>query len=194
MRAAPTPAALDRIPKRLQSLAGPLLIVALVLVIRRDIAFHQALPTSDLTRLWLPTYDFLGRRLADGHIPGWDPNLFAGRAFAADPQSGWMYAPPMVLFSLLDAGWAMRVMVLMQPVLAGLALYGFLRAERFQRTVATLAGLGLAGAISSSQLVLALPFSAVFAWNAVALWALARAFAAPRRRTCLLYTKTIPPD
>ena len=76
---APTPAALDRIPKRLQSLAGPVLIVALVLVVRRDIAFHHALPTSDLTRLWLPTYDFLGRRLADGHIPGWDPNLFAGR-------------------------------------------------------------------------------------------------------------------
>jgi hypothetical protein len=187
MRAAPTPAALDRIPNRLQSLAGPLLIVALVLVIRRDIAFHHALPTSDLTRLWLPTYDFLGRRLAGGHIPGWDPNLFAGRAFAADPQSGWMYAPPMMLFSLIDAGWAMRVMVLMQPVLAGVGLYGFLRAERFQRSVATLAGLGLAGALSSSQLVLALPFSAVFAWNAVALWALARAFMTPRLRTAGLW-------
>ena len=76
-----------------------------------------------------------------------------------------MYAPPMVLFSLLDAGWAMRVMVLMQPVLAGLGLYGFLRAERFQRSIATLAGLGLAGALSNSQLVLALPFSAGVRWK-----------------------------
>ncbi len=180
MRAALSSSGPDRVQQRLRAATGPLLIIALVLVMRRDIAFHHALPTSDLTRLWLPTYDFLGRQLSAGHIPGWDPNLFAGRAFTADPQSGWMYAPPMGLFAVLDAGWAMRVMVLMQPMLAGVGLYGFLRAERFDRVAATLAGIGVAGVLCGSQLIAALPFAAVFAWNAVTLWALARAFLARR--------------
>ena len=79
MRSAPTPSGLDRVAEPVRRVAGPVLIVALVLVMRRDIAFDHALPVSDLTRLWLPTYDFMGRALGDGHVPGWDPNLFAGR-------------------------------------------------------------------------------------------------------------------
>lgn len=152
--------------------AAPLLIVAGVIVVLHGFLFEPRVSSQhpDVLGFWLPTYCFLGKSLAAGHIPAWNPHVMGGVPFAADPQSGWMYAPAMLLFSALPCGAAIRVMIAVQPALGGLGLYGFLRSEGLARPAATTGGLVLALGLSASRLVLFLPFPSAFAWTAVLLW------------------------
>jgi len=101
------------------------LIVALVLFAMRGFVFRNALSDQhpDILAFWFPRWCFLGRSLAAGHVPVWDSLQFAGVPFAADPQSGWLYAPVMGLFSTLGCGTALRAFIVLQPLLAGLGLY-----------------------------------------------------------------------
>lgn len=138
----------------------------------------------DLLGFWLPTYCFLGKSLAAGHIPAWNPHVMAGVPFAADPQSGWVYAPAMFLFSTLPCAVAIRLLVALQPALGGIGLYGFLRREGLSRPAATTGGLALALSLAASRLTLFLPFPSAFAWTAVLLWASSATLSAgtgPRR-------------
>src|SRR5439155_8807228 len=111
--------------------AGPVLIVVAVLLVLHLYAFSGlgSRQNPDVLPLWLPTYCFLGKSLAAGHIPAWNPYSMAGAPFAADPQSGWMYLPAMLLFSAMSCGAALRWFIVLQPLLAGLGLYGFARSE-----------------------------------------------------------------
>src|SRR5215831_14122492 len=79
---------------------GPALIVACVLFAMRGFLFRGFLSGQhpDILAFWLPRYCYLGHALRAGHVPVWNPLQFAGVPFAADPQSGWLYAPPMLLF------------------------------------------------------------------------------------------------
>ena len=160
------------LPPWMRGAAGPLLIVVAVFVVLKGFAFTGRLSTQhpDLLGFWLPTYCFLGKSLAAGHLPAWNPHVMGGIPFAADPQSGWMYGPAMLLFSALPCGVAMRLMIALQPAIGGLGLYGFLRSERLSRPASTTGGLVLALALAASRLVLFLPFPSAFAWTAVLLW------------------------
>ena len=80
----------------------------------------------DILTFWLPRFSFLGRSLADGHIPLWNPFEMAGYRYAADPQGGWLYLTPMALFSTLSPAVAMRAFIVVNPLLAGLGLFAFL--------------------------------------------------------------------
>ncbi len=155
--------------------AGPVLIVALVLFALRGFAFSDLLTDEhpDLLAFWLPRWSFLGRAIADGTIPIWNPFEMLGYRFAADPQSGWLYLPPMLLFSPLDPGAAMRAMIVLQPLVAGLGLYGFLRVDGAGRVAATAGGPAIAGALSASEVAVAMPFAGVLAWTSVVLLAAA---------------------
>jgi membrane protein YfhO len=151
---------------------GPIVIVAGVLVVFHSSVLGSRVPSQhpDILGFWLPTYCFLGKSIAAGHIPAWNPHVMAGVPFAADPQSGWMYLPATLLFGALPCGAAIRVIVALQPALGGVALYGFLRSERLSRPAATSGGLVLALGLAASRLVLFLPFPSAFAWTAVLLW------------------------
>src|SRR5207302_1053515 len=109
-------------------LAGPLLIVVAVVTVMRGFVFEGRLSSQhpDLLGFWLPEFCSLGRTVGGGHVPGWNPFAFGGAPFAADPQSGWMYLPAMLLFTTMSCGVALRAMVVLQPVLAGLGLLWFL--------------------------------------------------------------------
>src|SRR5438034_2872729 len=150
----------------LPAAAGPALIVACVLFAMRGLVFRNFLSGQhpDILAFWLPRYCFLGHALRAGHVPVWNPLQFIGVPFAADPQSGWLYAPPMVLFSTLSCGTALRLMIVLQPLLAGLGLYWFLRTEKLHRVAATAGGLSAAMMISTSGVGLSLPFDAMLAW------------------------------
>lgn len=150
-----------------------MLIVAAVLVVLHGFLFQARVSSQhpDVLGFWLPTYCFLGKSLAASHIPAWNPHVMAGVPFASDPQSGWMYAPAMLLFTALPCGVAIRLMIVLQPILGGLGLYGFLRSERVSRPAATTGGLALALGLAASRLTLFLPFPAAFAWTAILLWA-----------------------
>ena len=160
---------------RLGHWAGPLLIVGAVLFALRGFAFQAALTNQhpDLLTFWLPRWSFLGDSIAAGRIPLWNPFEMAGYRFAADPQSGWLYAPPMLLFSLLPPGLALRLFIVLNPLLGGLATYGFLRKESASRPAATVGGLVLAMMVSTSTIAISLPFAGAIAWTAVLLLAAA---------------------
>ncbi|HEY3209471.1 MAG TPA: YfhO family protein [Actinomycetota bacterium] len=152
--------------------AGPALIVAGVIVVLQGFLFQSRISSQhpDVLGFWLPTYCFLGKSLAAGHLPAWNPYVMGGVPFAADPQSGWLYAPAMLLFSTVSCGAAIRLLIAFQPALGGLALYGFFRSEKLSRPAATVGGLALALGLAASRLVLFLPFPSAFAWTAVLLW------------------------
>ncbi len=164
------------------AMAGPLLIIGSVLLILHSIAFGGRLTFSqpDIPALWLPNYCYLGTSLVHGSLPTWNPYVMGGLPFAADPQSGWMYLVPTVLFSTMSCGAAIRWFVVIHPILAGLGIYWFLRAERVSRPAATVGGLVLAAAVSGSRLVVDVPFPGALAWSALLLAAAARCLHADR--------------
>src|SRR5207249_2241047 len=143
------------------SLAGPSVIILGVLLVLRPFAFGGKLTTQhpDLLSTFLPSWCFLGRSLTSGHIPAWNPHVMGGIPFAADPLSGWMNVPVMVLFSALPCAMAMRWFIVLQPILGGLGVYWFLRTEGVSRVGATVGGSILSLAVAGSAFDLALAFA-----------------------------------
>ena len=170
-REAPTSERQLRMRRVATAAAGPAIIIAGVLFALRGFAFHPLLTNEhpDILAFWLPRFAFLGRELSAGHIPLWNPNEMLGYRFAADPQSGWLYVPPMVLFSALSPGAAMRALIVFNPLLAGLGLFWFLRKEAMSRPVATVGGLCLAMLMSTSDMAISMPFAGFLAWTTIAL-------------------------
>ena len=151
--------------------AGPAVIVAGVLFALRGFVFADRLSDAhpDILTFWLPRFSFLGRSIAAGHVPLWNPFEMAGYRYAADPQSGWLYLVPMGLFSQLSPAVAMRAFIVANPLIAGLALFSFLRIERLSRLAASAGGLSLAMLMSTSEIVISMPFAGATAWSCVAL-------------------------
>lgn len=150
---------------------GPVLIAAFVLFALRGFVYGSRLTNEhpDLLAFWLPRWAYLGRSISAWHVPVWNPYEMLGYRFAADPQSGWLYAPPMVLFSTLGPGTAIRMMILLNPLLAALGLYGFLRIEGVSRLATTAAGLSTAAMMATSEIAISLPFAGFLAWTTVTL-------------------------
>jgi hypothetical protein len=165
----------ERLRRAAGALAGPLLIVALTAFALRAFVFHALLTNQhpDILAFVTPRLAFLGRSLRAGHIPLWNPFDMTGTPYVADPQSGWLYAPPMLLFTLLSPGAAARAFIAFNPILAGLGWYAFLRIERVARPIATVGGLSLALAMATSILAISLPFAGAIAWTTVVLVAAA---------------------
>ena len=153
------------------AVVGPAVIVAGVLFALRGFVFADRLSDAhpDILTFWLPRFSFLGRSIAAGHVPLWNPFEMAGYRFAADPQGGWLYLLPMGLFSRLPPAVAMRAFVVANPLIAGLGLFAFLRIERLSRLAATAGGLSLAMLMSSSEIAISMPFAGSMAWSSVAL-------------------------
>ena len=166
-----TPGQRGRRRKILEALAGPALISLSVLVALRGFALQPLLTNQhpDILAFWLPRFSFLGRSLASGHVPLWNPFEFTGARFAADPQAGWLYAPAMVFFSWLSPGAAMRAFIVFNPLLAGLGLYAFLRKESLHRAAATAGGLSLAMMMTASEVAISMPFAGALAWTTIVL-------------------------
>ena len=165
------PAPDDRLRRIALASVGPLTIVAGVLFALRGFVFHPLLTNQhpDILAFWLPRFTFLGRSLAAGHIPLWNPFEMLGYRFAADPQSGWLYAPPMLLFSVLSPGAAIRALIVFNPLLAGLGLFWFLRKEGLSRLFATAGGLCVAMLMTTSEMAIELPFAGFLSWTTIVL-------------------------
>src|SRR5262245_45011050 len=156
-----------RTRRALAWIAGPTLIVACVLVALRGIAFLPNLTDQhpDILSFWLPRSCLLGEALSNGSVPTWNPHELVGTPFAADPQSGWLYAPTMALSWLLGCGGGLRALIVLNPILAGLGLLWFLRKEGLGRVAATAGALAIALGISASVVAISLPFSGSLAWT-----------------------------
>jgi hypothetical protein len=150
----------------LYAVAGPTLIIGSVLLALRGIAFlpHLTDQHPDILSFWLPRSCMLGRALSDGHVPLWNPYEMAGSWFAADPQSGWLSLSMMGTSLAFGCGAGLRAMIVLNPILAGLGLFWFLRKEGLGRVAATAGGLSVAMAISASIVAVSLPFAGTLAW------------------------------
>src|SRR5206468_10767911 len=94
----------------------------------------------DTATAFFPWYTFLGEQLRGGHIPVWNPHQFSGAPFAADPESGWMYLPAMVAFTLLPVELAIRAHLIFPVLLAAGSTYALARALGANSIGALLAG------------------------------------------------------
>ena len=94
-----------------------------------------------------------------------EPVRDVGTPFAADPQSGWLSLPMMASSWLFGCGGGLRALIVLNPILAGLGLFWFLREEGLGRIAATAGGLSLAMAISASIVAISLPFAGTLAWT-----------------------------
>src|SRR6266542_2306409 len=73
---------------RITPIAGPLLICGTILLVLNGYAFRGLISINhpDLLPFWYPTWCYLGKTLAAGHIAAWNPHVMGGVPFAADPQ------------------------------------------------------------------------------------------------------------
>ncbi|MGE5461301.1 MAG: YfhO family protein [Solirubrobacterales bacterium] len=157
--------------RTLLALAGPTLIVVSVLVALRGFAFANLLTNQhpDILSFWLPRSCLMGRALSTTHVPLWNPFEMIGTPFAADPQSGWLYLPSMVLSWLFGCGGGLRALIVLNPILAGLGTLWFLRRERLGRVAATAGGLSVAMSIGASTVAISMPFAGTLAWTPLVL-------------------------
>ncbi len=110
--------------------AALLLLFALTLVAEWGLLVGGTILGQDSATFFYPMYSFLGEQLRGGNIPGWNPHQFSGAPFAADPQSGWMYLPAMLLFTLLPLAAAAKGYMFLHLLVAGLGTYALARALR----------------------------------------------------------------
>ncbi len=108
---------------------------------------HPVLPGDDLTQNY-PLRVLVGRQIRDGHLPLFDPYIWSGAPLLAGWNAGAAY-PFTLLFAILPGAAAWTLNLVVTWVVAGLGMFGFLRALSLGR-VASLAGaltFGFAGAM-----------------------------------------------
>ncbi|MFL5760604.1 MAG: YfhO family protein [Thermomicrobiales bacterium] len=116
------------------------LLAVTVLIVWQRLWHWNALTYLDVTTFYMPWYGFLGEHLRHFDIPGWNPDQMSGAPFAGDPQSGWMYLPVMILFTLFPPVLAYQLLLIFHFVLAGVSTYAFARLLR----------LGVLGSLASA--------------------------------------------
>src|SRR5438270_1757697 len=126
------------------NLSGVAVVVALTVIADWDTLFGHLLIGMDTATAFYPWYTFLGEQLRAGHIPTWNPYQFSGAPFAADPESGWMYVPAMLTFSMLPIEAAARSIIVFHSALAGLCMYALARTVRISAAGGVLAAVAYA--------------------------------------------------
>jgi hypothetical protein len=149
-----------------------LLLVLLTAVGQWPMVVGGTVVGVDSSTFFYPMYSFLGERLRAGDVPGWNPHQFAGAPFAADPQSGWMYLPAMVLFTFLPLAAAAGGYLVFHVLVAGLAVYALGRALGLRAAAALVAAAVYElNAYTHHYNVRCFACSGVFTWLPVALLA-----------------------
>lgn len=87
---------------RLEAIPLAVLVLLALLLAWNRAVYDVWLGRHDILAQWVPWNDLLGQLLRSGSLPGWNPYQFSGAPFAGDAQSGWMYFPTMIPFTLWD--------------------------------------------------------------------------------------------
>ncbi len=167
--------------RRLKKGIIPLLLALLVLVPFGDLVWlpdDQVIAGRDLNHAFLPWWRFALDSLRGGELPLWNPYLFSGTPFLANPQPALFY-PPVWLIGLLPLTQAVGMLLLFHLWLAGLGAYAWLRAEGADRGGGLLGAVVFAFSGYFSVHVFAGHIGVVMtqAWLSVILWAYRRAVA-----------------
>src|SRR5919197_5474946 len=102
----------------------------------------RALVDYDAFVYFYPQRTFLARSLLEGRLPLWNPYLFLGAPFLANPQTAVLY-PPSWLFLIGPVYLGYTVQLVLHALLASIATY-FLARRAFGVTpaAAVIGGLG----------------------------------------------------
>lgn len=174
---------------------GDLLSVGFLLLLAIAFAAFVVRPVFSFMRgdwptSFFPVYSYLGQRLRDFDIPGWNPYQFAGMPFAGDPESGWMYLPAMFIYTLFPPEAATVAYIGFHVALAGVATYALARLLDLNKLGSLVAGASYALAwVAPATMQLVIFFPAAI-WLIIALIGIELAIRAdswPRRIGCWLF-------
>lgn len=98
---------------------------------------------TDPIRQQIPWRKLVIDALKGGKLPLWNPYSFSGTPLLANIQAGTLY-PFNILFFILPFAYAWTALIIIQPILAALFLFAFLRHKTIQPGVAATAGLAWA--------------------------------------------------
>jgi hypothetical protein len=111
----------------LHDLLAVVALLALVVLFNPDLVFRGMVPAGyDTFVYFYPLRAYAGQALAEGRLPLWNPHLFLGTPFLANPQTAVFY-PGTWLFALIQTPYAYVGNLLGHMFLAGVSLYAFCR-------------------------------------------------------------------
>lgn len=105
-------------------------------------ASNKAMGFDDVRQM-LPYKQFTKQSLAEKTAPLWNPNIFAGSPHIAMLQPAFFY-PSTILDLLLPLDISWTIQVILQPIIAGLLTYIFLRARNVSRMGSLIGGISFA--------------------------------------------------
>ena len=105
---------------------------------------------GDLVPFLYPNYHFAAQYLRQGIIPLWNPHLYSGIPFAADPQSGLFYPINLIVFLLTPELMVktLESLAVFHFWLAGFGMYLYLQHSPLARRLAIHPTAAMAGAIA----------------------------------------------
>ncbi len=103
----------------------------------------QVIAGNDLTNMFLHWLHFAVSEIRQGEFPLWNPYLFSGIPFAANPQPALFY-PPTWLAWIMPVERALSWIIVGHVWLAGIGTYAWLRSEGTTKAGALLAGITFA--------------------------------------------------
>lgn len=109
----------------------PLFLAVLVLIPFWDLLWlptDQVIAGRDVDWMFLQWWRFGLESLRSGELPFWNPYLYSGVPFLANPQPAHFY-PPAWLLWVLPATRVVGLLILLHLWLGGLGMYGWLRSE-----------------------------------------------------------------
>lgn len=116
-----------RLPQRLAWAGSLLLTSGLVLLTLLPLGFSPGiLMRGDVALYFYPYWEAAARATREGRLPLWNPDLFAGVPFLANPQVGFFYPPNRVL-SWLPVPTALKVSILLHALWAAWGMLGLAR-------------------------------------------------------------------
>ncbi len=87
-----------------------------------------ALGGNDLTNMFVPWLHFVKTSIQQGRLPLWNPTLFSGTPFVANPQPALFYLPTWLAL-LMSPTRALALSLVFHVWLAGIGMYIWLRSE-----------------------------------------------------------------
>src|ERR1700722_391511 len=150
-------------------MVAAVLLIALPAVIFGGPALlgHTVLPGDDLTQN-LPLRVLAGREIRAGHLPLLDPYIWSGAPLLAGWNAAAAY-PLTWLFAILPGTAAWTVNLIVTYAVAGLGMFGFLRAMRLGSLASFLGAFSFAFAGGTSAQVTHFGLAAGMSWVPLAL-------------------------
>jgi hypothetical protein len=152
---------------RTDTWCGVVAVVLFAVAGRAWLATRPAQPSAealDLFQFFFPLYEAMGRALAAGTVPRWNPWIGFGSSAVAEVQAAPFY-PLTWAYALLPTGWAMVRIADVHAVIAGLGTFALCRTLGTGTPGAVVAGAAMATGATVTLLTSFPSFLATFAWG-----------------------------